>query len=99
VDAAAHPLVPNAAPTGIIAARELSALRTVGAAAVMAPIRGDARAGGNARRATAAWETDASGASLIGYATLGLTARQGTTVTKAGAFNAADRRSGELDAT
>jgi hypothetical protein len=97
VDAAAHLLVPNAAPTGIIAAPERSALRTVGAAAVMAPIRGDARAGGNARRASAAWGTGASGAPPIGYATLGFTAHQGTSAAKVGALAAAHRRSGELE--
>jgi hypothetical protein len=93
VDAAARLSVRNAAATGNIAPPERFALRTAGAASAMAPIRGDARAGPNARQATAAaWETDALRALTIGYATPGLTALAGRSAERAGALGRDDDR-------
>jgi hypothetical protein len=95
VDAAAYPMVPNAAPTGATAGLELSALAAQvvlrGAASAMAPIRRDARTGVNAQQATAASGPsekegrDASKAMMIMYATLEATARRGKSAEKAGA--------------
>jgi hypothetical protein len=73
------------------AAAELSAIRTGDAApAAMATIRGNAVAGPIAGRATAAWEADALGAPMIGYATPGVGAHMGICATKAGALRRRD---------
>ena len=94
MDAAAYPMVPNAAPTGVTAGLELSALAAQvvlrGAASAMAPIRRDARTGDSAQRATAASigsekARDASKAILIVYATPEAIARRITSAEKAGA--------------